>query len=323
MNAQPTTSWHHKTSLNSFIMGKKRRNTAKTGDQKLYQGRQKQQQKNQRGKSADNQHHDSDGDDSMVYNHVDRFHNRREEEQFIQLDGGGGGDDDNSSSSSDHEEAVMDLGMGGESSSEEEEEEEEVDGDDNDSVDRVQKRMARVEAQASSSDDDDDDDDDEMEPTEDVRDWGKRKSVYYHGDTADLEIGQDEDDAYLEEEAAKEIQAARFKEMSEDDFVLSEGDEEEARDQRQKKGKDGSSKMEEVTIARDVMMLTTKEKQKLLDKHHSELLPLLSHFTPTVNDLETKTAVAVQALLEGEEGTPEVCTSTATTTSVLYTRWHL
>ena len=322
MNAQPTTSWHHKTSLNSFIMGKKRRNTAKTGDQKLYQGRQKQQQKNQRGKSADNQHHDSDGDDSMVYNHVDRFHNRREEEQFIQLDGGGGGDDDNSSSSSDHEEAVMELGMGGESSSEEEEEEE-VDGDDNDSVDRVQKRMARVEAQASSSDDDDDDDDDEMEPTEDVRDWGKRKSVYYHGDTADLEIGQDEDDAYLEEEAAKEIQAARFKEMSEDDFVLSEGDEEEARDQRQKKGKDGSSKMEEVTIARDVMMLTTKEKQKLLDKHHSELLPLLSHFTPTVNDLETKTAVAVQALLEGEEGTPEVCTSTATTTSVLYTRWHL
>lgn len=42
------------------------------------------------------------------------------------------------------------------------------------------------------------DDDEEME-----QGWGKKKSTYWSGDTADLEIGQDVEDAEEEEEAAK------------------------------------------------------------------------------------------------------------------------
>ena len=46
----------------------------------------------------------------------------------------------------------------------------------------------------------DDDDDEEEETTEDLS-WGKKKS-YWDGDTADLEIGQDIQDAKDEEDAA-------------------------------------------------------------------------------------------------------------------------
>ena len=47
--------------------------------------------------------------------------------------------------------------------------------------------------------------------------WGKRKN-YYAADTADLEIGQDVQDALDEEEAAVELQQGRFKDMQEGDF---------------------------------------------------------------------------------------------------------
>ena len=51
----------------------------------------------------------------------------------------------------------------------------------------------------SLSDDEDGDDDEEENPSSS---WGKKKA-YWSGDTADLEIGQDVQDAEDEEEAAK------------------------------------------------------------------------------------------------------------------------
>ena len=48
--------------------------------------------------------------------------------------------------------------------------------------------------------------------------WGKKKS-YYTGDTADLEIGQDIEDAIEEEEAALSLQKQRLQGMRESDFV--------------------------------------------------------------------------------------------------------
>ena len=48
--------------------------------------------------------------------------------------------------------------------------------------------------------------------------WGKKKN-YYAGDTADLEIGQDVQDAYDEEEAAMSLQKERLASMQESDFM--------------------------------------------------------------------------------------------------------
>ena len=62
----------------------------------------------------------------------------------------------------------------------------------------------RQKALMGTTDDDDDDDDDVDEDEEDkpLERWG-RKKTYWQGDTADLEIGQEFEDAQDEEEAAK------------------------------------------------------------------------------------------------------------------------
>ena len=50
-----------------------------------------------------------------------------------------------------------------------------------------------------------------------VLDRRNKKRGYYLEDTADLEIGQDEEDAELEEEAGREIDRARLEKKKMDD----------------------------------------------------------------------------------------------------------
>jgi U3 small nucleolar RNA-associated protein 3 len=252
----------------------KRRNTAKTGDKGLYKSR----------ASLNDDAPKNEDDEDPMYDEVDRFHNEKDKD-FLKLDNDG---EDSADDDDTVEEAVMDLGVGGDNSSSED-----ADSSDEGSVQDDGSEAGDGEAALSSSDDDDNDDE-ELE--ENVRDWGRKKSAYYHGDTADLEIGQDEDDAFLEEEAAKEVQAARFKDMTEEDFVLSD-DEEDAVELRDGKG---------VTATRNLSKLSMKDKQKLLDKQHPELLPLLSHFSTMVEHLDAKTAVATRAVFFGEEDTADV-----------------
>ena len=272
--------------------GGKRRHTAKTGDKKLYQSR---------NDTVDDNNNNSD--DDPMYDHVDRFHNQKDAQEFLKLDGGNDGsssEDDDDGLEPKHE-SVLDLALGGEAS-------------DEDSASSDDENAAKT----KKRDDDDDDeeseetdensvsssDNDEEDMEENVRDWGRRKSAYYHGDTADLEIGQDEEDAVLEEQAAKEVQKARYEEMSEDDFVLSDAEEVTV----------GSAKDDDIgrpgsllaMASRNVSKLSLKEKQKLIDRQHPELLPLLSHFATMAEDLCRNTSVAAQAVFEGEEGTAEV-----------------
>ena len=54
----------------------------------------------------------------------------------------------------------------------------------------------------AAEDSEDDDDEDEEEEVKDAG-WGRKKGVYWSGDTGDLEIGQEMEDAEEEEEAAK------------------------------------------------------------------------------------------------------------------------
>ena len=246
-------------------------------------------------------------DDDQMYDEVDRFHNRKEEDEFLQLDGH---DDDSGDSSSEDDgitkgrEGVFDLGVGG-SSDEEESDDEEI-------MKTSSKKAAGVQI-ASSSDDDDSDDDEDDDEEEDKKsnllNWGAKKHSYYHGDTADLEIGQDVDDAYLEEEAGREVEKARLEDMEEGDFMLS-GDEDEDEEvveekPKKKKQKTSSSKQDEKveTIQaskniKQISKLSKKDKMKLLKANHPELLPLVQHFSGSVQDLVDSTMVAGGALLK-------------------------
>jgi len=280
--------------------GGKRRNTSKTGDKALYKQLEQQRASNKKGKDVDI---DDDKNDSM-YTKVDRYHNE-EDKNFIKLSG------DNQKNDSDddednRQEAVLDFGIGGGSSSSEDDEDS-SEADDSDE----QKKKQQLAPPSSSDDDDsddDDDDDDDDEEIEDVRDWGKRKASYYHGDTADLELGQDEDDAFVEEEAAKEVLAARYKEMEEEDFMLSDDDDEEAKDQKKNKKLSAKKQQDEterstsrLASIRDVSKLSTKDQKKLLEKQHPGLIPILDHFSGPVQDLEERTGVATSALFGSDE----------------------
>ena len=235
-------------------MGK--RKTAKTGDKALY---------NSREQLANQSSSKKKSDDDPMYDEVDRFHNEKDND-FIRL-----GDEQRYESDDEDEDlagnkhSVLDLGAGGTSS------EEDSDDDDDSSSDEEDRFVDKKAEDYSSSDgsisSDDDDDDDLDFAKEDPRNWGKKKSLYYHGDTADLEIGQEEDDAFLEEEAAQEIQKSRFEEMDEDDFMLSD-DEEGVKKNDARTGESSKSSHEELQTIRDTSKLSKKETRKLLDKQY-------------------------------------------------------
>jgi U3 small nucleolar RNA-associated protein 3 len=239
-------------------------------------------------------------------NEVDWYHNDREKE-FLRLDQEGA--DKSDEDDSDDEEAVMDLAVGGDSSSDDDDSEDESGDEEKGNDDNASGSSSEENDELGSSDEDTE------EEKEDVRAWGKKKSSYYHGDTADLEIGQDQDDAFLEEAAAKEVQAARYKEMSEDDFVLSdtEDNNQDAPD----------AETENVSNSRDMSKLSLKDKQKILDKQHPEMLPLLSHFADVVEDLEENSIVATRAIFNGEEGTAETVGATKMGQKFLLTKTML
>mmetsp|Transcript_12683 Transcript_12683/g.44722 ORF Transcript_12683/g.44722 Transcript_12683/m.44722 type:complete len:738 (-) Transcript_12683:72-2285(-) len=74
--------------------------------------------------------------------------------------------------------------------------------------------------EASDVDDDDDADDDDDDESEDDLAWGKSKKGYYGGDTGDLEIGQETEDAVEEEAIAAELQQKQLEALDEADFAL-------------------------------------------------------------------------------------------------------
>jgi U3 small nucleolar RNA-associated protein 3 len=282
----------------------KRRNTAKTGDKAIYKSRPPKHDVPTKGRH-------SDTDNDHMYNEIDRFHNQRDQEEFIRFcDAEIDGEDDDKDLVGNME-AVLDLGLGDESSTSGDD-----DGDDDYSTLEHQRKAqdtTRGDKESpydsdsySDSDSDDEDDDDDVKnlkeqlktASEDPRNWGKKKSMYYHGDTADLEIGQEKEDAFLEEEAAKEVQASRFQEMDEDDFVLSDH---EADMKAMHASELITSKAENIKSIRDISKLSKKEARKLLRKQHPELLPMVSYFADIVRDLKERTDVATKALMEDAE----------------------
>jgi hypothetical protein len=247
------------------------RHTAKTGDKGIYKRREAElEASRQSSKGDDFAHEDSD---------------------FLKLEVAPQASE--SEDELDQQEAIMDLGGGSGSSD---------DDDDDDSSGNEE------DARLDADDDDDeeqadlssDDDQDEALPMKNVRDWGRQKKDYYDGDTADLEIGQEEEDALVEEEAAKEIQAARLDQMKEEDFALSDDDGEEGEGDNAQLTSMSSSQ------ARNWETLSRPQKAKILDRQHPEVLPLVNHFTGMLREWEDQTSVVTKALMEGEDAAPEV-----------------
>ena len=148
------------TGFANDAMGK-RRNTAKTGDKSMYSGRQRRQQEQALADAR-----------------------RGQEEESLKMDD----DDQTSSDESQHVQQVLDLGAGGDSSSSSSSEDEDDDEEDDD------KSVGEAASESSTSSDDDDSIEMELERQRGAtKNWGGSKSAYYHGDTADLEIGQDEE----------------------------------------------------------------------------------------------------------------------------------
>jgi U3 small nucleolar RNA-associated protein 3 len=257
--------------------GKSRRNTAKTGDKSLYSNREQSSQiierNNNNHSKFEKPKHNSD---DLIYDEVDQFHNN----DYLRLDHDID-DDDDSDEDGIGEEEVMRLENDEDSHDDDDddaaEEESDSDGeeeDDDDSDDDDEERII-------SSDDDNEEDDDD---NDEIRDWGAKKMAYYYGDTADLEIGQEVEEALLEEDAAKDVLNARYQDMTEDDFMIND-DNEIQNDSHRTVGDSISGSTTNATTAVNMtlsrrLQLSTKEKRQLLNQqHHQEFIPLLSYFT--------------------------------------------
>mmetsp|Transcript_31827 Transcript_31827/g.62364 ORF Transcript_31827/g.62364 Transcript_31827/m.62364 type:complete len:721 (-) Transcript_31827:1158-3320(-) len=302
-------------------MGRKSRHSAKTGDKSIYKSR----------PATSSHRDDDDSDQDPMYNEVERHYNRkqRQEEEFLQLDQEDGpvdSDEEEDDGITTNREGVFDLGIGG-SSEEEDDDGSESDENENEKA-RLNRRQAPVAASSSEDDDEDsesdDDGEDEAGGKSKVLNWGTKKSDYYHGDTADLEIGQDVEDAYLEEVAGREVEKARLGVMEDEDFMLDGGDEagsaeegdsdeeEELKKPSKKKRKESmhtaapsSSKTEIQSIQKNkqnLRKLSKKDQLKFIQSQHPELLPLLTHFRGPVEEFAESTLVAGGALLKGLGG---------------------
>lgn len=249
-------------------MGRKSRHSAKTGDQNLYKSR----------SSTSSTKRDDNSDDDAMYNEVERHYNKHIDvnDDYLRLDGGEESEEDDGVTTK--REGVFDLGMDDDESSDQESDSSE------DEEPAIQRQL--------SEDEDSSDDESDEEPETNVFNWGSKKHSYYHGDTADLEIGQDEDDALLEEEAGKEVQLARLEDMEEDDFMLDTGAESTIKETSKKsRGK-----------KREKSALSRKDKMKLMKSTHPELMPVVDHFRGGLEDFVETTAVVGGALFRPDGG---------------------
>ena len=249
-------------------MGRKSRHSAKTGDQNLYKSR----------TTSSSIKRDDNSDDDAMYNEVERHYNKHIDvnDDYLRLDGGEESEEDDGVTTK--REGVFDLGMDDDESSDQESDSSE------DEEPAIQRQL--------SEDEDSSDDESDEEPETNVFNWGSKKHSYHHGDTADLEIGQDEDDALLEEEAGKEVQLARLEDMEEDDFMLDTGAESSIKETSKKsRGK-----------KREKSALSRKDKMKLMKSTHPELMPVVDHFRGGLEDFVETTAVVGGALFRPDGG---------------------
>jgi len=266
-------------------MGKKR-HTAKTGDRSLYKSR-------GRHNLVEKDH--GHADDDTMHDEVDRYNNVRDELQEDMLRFGEDGQNKEESEEAEVEN-VFDLGLGG-SESEYDEESHGTESSDDQVVDS---NFDNEQDESSSSSEDD-------VQEEDTLNWGKKKHDYYDGDTADLEIGQEREDADMEVKAGREVLKVRMEGMTEDDFELDfEEDDRTTKNQEKKENNNEEKESQHCGIKRETQlkkrkslaMLSKREKIKLLKKTHPDF-PLISYFREhVIRPCVEETLVVTNALFQ-------------------------
>lgn len=149
----------------------------------------------------------------------------------------------------------------------------------------------------------DDDDEDESDDEDDNEEgWGK-KANYWSGDTADLEIGQDQQDAEDEEEAAlalRKEQVARRRESDYEEDLYYEDDGVDNTERPKKadaltgaldlvaNGGSGSADVTVEKLKRDVAKLSKKQRMELLKAEAPEMLGLVDELNDRVKELHER-----------------------------------
>ena len=111
----------------------------------------------------------------------------------------------------------------------------------------------------------DSDSDVEESAEEEEEGWGKKKSTYWNGDTADLEIGQSLEDAEEEEAAAQELQKGKLAKMKASDFYEefdNNSDEDSEQEEEEEEEQNMGSKLKKQAEAK----VSAKTAKKLLKK---------------------------------------------------------
>ena len=154
------------------------------------------------------------------------------------------------------------------------------------------------------------------EPGEDPNSgWGRRKSVFYNGDTADLEIGQDFEDAEDEEEAAREQQKTMYTSLADSDFFGDFlGEAPDGGKARKRSSKAAPDEVQVDRVDRDLSKLSKKEKLQILLSQSPELLLLLGEARERLQELDAVSTplcslLEAHAPTEGGEDLLEDCSS--------------
>lgn len=147
--------------------------------------------------------------------------------------------------------------------------------------------------QAIEDDEDDDDEDDEDDPKS--KKWGKKKT-YWTGDTADLEIGQEIEDAYAEEEAAKELQQQKLKRMKKKDFyddLEASGDDEDEEEEEEEADENANAdvlgnRLDKKNKKNQQKSTENKKTSSTKDKIAKELEAIVVDGNNDMNDIQTE-----------------------------------
>lgn len=104
----------------------------------------------------------------------------------------------------------------------------------------------------------------------DSKAWGKKKRSYYSTDYVDQDyggFGEDEEDALMEEEEAKNIQKRLIEQLGDDDFSLNFFNKEVTK-----------ADEKETTIKSDISQMSKRQKLQLLEKESPEFAGLIDDF---------------------------------------------
>lgn len=184
----------------------------------------------------------------------------------------------------------------------------------------------RQRVRMGKTEDDDEDEEDDMEEGDDslshtLSGWGK-KSNYYSGDTADLEIGQDQADAEDEEAAANELRKEQLSKRQERDYddseAKSDSDIEESEPSKALNKQlnqlstqtTGHGKVMIEKIQRDISKLSKKQRLEILKSEAPEMLGLVDELNEKLKDLQERVEpmrASITSLLEKGPVEDELC----------------